>query len=201
MGSLPGQVDAGDLITWIDHPLIIFIDDLDHCAAEYVVNLLEGVQTLFKDRRVIYVISADRRWLYTCYETIYEKFGATVRELGRDLDCLFLEKAVQLSVSLPRLSPNLQASFWDYLVHGEPADVKQQMEKALADAKKEFEGAVTPEEIGERLKQSTDPIQEHARREEAVMRLATERAEARCSAHALAQEAFRRRRIWRPNSC
>lgn len=167
-----------DLITWIDHPIIIFIDDLDRCRSEYVVSLLEGIQTLFKDRRVIYVISADRRWIYACYENVYEKFVATVREPGRDLGCLFLEKAVQLSVSLPRLSESLQATFWDYLIHGQDEGVRQQVEKAATDARRELEGAFTPEEISAKLKSTSDPIQEHARREEAVMRLATERAEA-----------------------
>src|SRR3712207_7942290 len=40
-----------------------FVDDLDRCQSSYVIRLLEGIQTLFSDPRVMYVISADRRWL------------------------------------------------------------------------------------------------------------------------------------------
>jgi hypothetical protein len=166
-----------ELATWIGHPIIIFIDDLDRCKSDYVVNLLEGVQTLFKDGRVMYVIAADRRWIYACYQTVYEKFSAAVREPGRDLGCLFLEKAVQLSVSLPRLSDKLQEEFWDFLINGESQEVDQKMDEAATNARKEFEGLSTPEEIAAKLTLKSDPLQEHARREAAVIALASERAE------------------------
>ena len=165
------------LVTSIDHPIIIFIDDLDRCPSDYVVNLLEGIQTLFKDRRVLYAISADRRWLYACYEKTYEYFGTTIHEPGRTLGCLFLEKAVQLSVSLPRLSPALQAVFWDYLTQGESANVRQHLEHAAKEAQHDFEGAVTQDEIAARLRSSDDAIQTHVRREQAVLRLASEQVE------------------------
>jgi len=167
-----------DLVTWIDHPIIIFIDDLDRCRSEYVVSLLEGVQTLFKDRRVMYVIAADRRWLYACYGNVYETFADALQEPGRDLGCLFLEKAVQLSVSLPRLSETLQSAFWDYLINGGSREAAERIDSARADVRKEFEGAVTPDQIAAKLQPTSDPIKEHARREEAVMRLASEPAEA-----------------------
>lgn len=169
-----------DLITWIDHPVIVFIDDLDRCRSDYVVSLLEGVQTLFKDRRVMYVIAADRRWLYACYGNVYENFVDALQEPGRDLGCLFLEKAVQLSVSLPRLSETLQSTFWDHLISGGSNEATERVDAVRADVRKEFEGANTPEQIAAKLKppEPGDPIKEHARREEAVMRLASERAEA-----------------------
>ena len=167
-----------DLVTWIDHPIIIFIDDLDRCRSEYVVSLLEGVQTLFKDRRVMYIVAADRRWLYACYGNVYETFADALQEPGRDLGCLFLEKAVQLSVSLPRLSETLQTTFWDYLINGRSKEATERIDNARTDVRKEFEDAKTPEEIAAKLKPTNDPIKEHARREEAVMRLATERGEA-----------------------
>lgn len=167
-----------DLVTWINQPLIVFIDDLDRCRSDYVVGLLEGVQTLFKDRRVMYVIAADRRWLYACYGKVYENFADSLQEPGRDLGCLFLEKAVQLSVSLPRLSESLQATFWDYLINGRSNEAEQRLDSARADARKEFEGAITADEIAAKLQSVNDPIKEHALREEAVIKLASERAEA-----------------------
>jgi hypothetical protein len=166
-----------DLVTWIGQPLIVFIDDLDRCGSQYVVSLLEGIQTLFKDRRVMYLIAADRRWLYSCYRTVYHNFTEALEEPGRDLGCLFLEKAVQLSVSLPRLSKNLQRTFWDYLVNGQSSEAGQRLANARAQASREFAGAITPDEIAAKLKPTADPIAEHALREEAVIRLASERAE------------------------
>lgn len=68
-----------DLVEWIPRPITIFIDDLDRCQDKYVVELLEGIQTLFSNKSVInssnksviYVIAADRRWLYTSYKNYY----------------------------------------------------------------------------------------------------------------------------------
>src|SRR5271165_1401565 len=165
-----------ELITWINHPVVIFIDDLDRCKSECVVSLLEGIQTLFNDRRVIYVISADRRWLYCCFEKAYDQFKASVNELGRGLGYLFVEKAVQLSVAVPRLSPGFQAAYWDYLVNRGPQDVRSQIEGAAKEARSDLGSAMTEEDMAAKLKPDADPIRTHARREEAIIRLSTEEA-------------------------
>jgi hypothetical protein len=165
------------LVSCIDHPIIIFIDDLDRCQSEYVISLLEGIQTLFKDPRVIYVIAGDRRWLYACYEKVYEHFSTTVNEPGRRLGSLFLEKAVQLSVSLPKLSPDVQTTYWDYLIRGGSKSLRDSRDQAELEAANEFKGAGTPDQVAAKLKPELDPIRAQAFREQAVLRLATERAE------------------------
>ena len=57
-------------------PVAIEIDNLDRCRAEYVVELLEGIQTLLRDPqasrdlpRVAFVVAADREWLCDSYVT------------------------------------------------------------------------------------------------------------------------------------
>jgi tetratricopeptide (TPR) repeat protein len=165
-----------ELVTWIKRPIVVIIDDLDRCKSEYVVGLLEGIQTLFKDGRVFYVISADRRWLYCCFEKTYDQFKASVNELGRGLGYLFVEKAVQLSVSVPRLSPDFQAAYWDYLINGESQDVRSKLESAAKEAERDLGTATTEEDMATKLSPEPDPIRTHARREEAIVRLSTEEA-------------------------
>jgi hypothetical protein len=162
----------------IDRPVVIFIDDLDRCRSEFVVHLLEGIQTLFNDPRVIYVIAADRRWLHTCFEKVYEHFVGTVNEPGRRLGSLFLEKAFELSVSVPRISPELRASYWSFLVQGGGSDARERLEQAEREAREEFSGAETNDGVFARLRhEPDDPIQRQARRQAAVERLATARLE------------------------
>ena len=48
-------------------PIVVFIDDLDRCDTAYVVELLEGIQTLMKDVSISYVVAGDRRWLCSCF--------------------------------------------------------------------------------------------------------------------------------------
>ena len=175
----------GELIGWMgNHPVMVFIDDLDRCQSEYAVNLLEGIQTLFKDPRVIYLISGDRRWLNTCYEKVYKEFSESIKEPGRSSGSLFLEKAVQLSVSLPRLTFDLQERYWDYLI-GQGEENEDQLKiNAKEQAKTEFQNLKTPDEIAGAIRPDSSPFVVQSRREQAVLQLATERAE-RLTAHFL----------------
>jgi hypothetical protein len=63
-------------------PVAILIDNLDRCRGDYVVELLEGIQTLLRDETrdttddpmVVYLVAADRRWLCDSYLTVYDEF-------------------------------------------------------------------------------------------------------------------------------
>lgn len=167
------------LVTRIDRPIAVFIDDLDRCQKTYVVRLLEGIQTLFNDSRVIYVLAADRRWIHTCFEKTYEDFAETVNEPGRRLGSLFLEKAVQLSVSVPRLSPELKAAYWDFLLQGENGSEKA-VEALRQEVARELSGVETEGEVFEALGNAAadaDPVRQQIRRQVAVERLSGARAE------------------------
>ena len=169
-----------DLVGRIGQPVAIFIDDLDRCQEEYVIRLLEGIQTLFNDPRVVYIIAADRRWLHACYENTYARFQTQVREPGRSLGTLFLEKIFQLSVAVPRLSPEIQRSYWRYLVQGREVDVETDLDAARISARQEFDAATSEAAVFSRLsapEASEDPVTTQARREAAVERLASERVE------------------------
>lgn len=113
--------------------IVIFIDDLDRCQSAYVVELLEGVQTVFRRAPVIFVVAADRRWLNACFEEVYDKLRPSVHEPGKPLGTLFLEKTFQMSVSVPGISAQLKDAFWRHLIKVEArrsgeADVERMQE-------------------------------------------------------------------------
>jgi KAP family P-loop domain len=182
--------DPMKLIAWhfrkiiesIGSPVVVFIDDLDRCHGEYIVMLLEGIQTLFNNRNVTYVLTADRRWLYTSFEKAYEQYTDSIKEPGRRLGYLFLEKAVQLSVSLPRLSRDAQKGYWDYLIYGDSASLLEVRRQAQRDAEQSLSNANSHQEIANKLQSvsvesADDAIRIEALREAAVLRLATETAD------------------------
>jgi hypothetical protein len=109
------------IVRGLKEPTAIFIDDLDRCHEDYVVELLEGIQTLYRTAQLVWVVAADRRWLCNSFETVYEKFGSAIEESGQRLGYLFLEKIFQLSASLPRMSDNIKKRFWSELLSGEIA--------------------------------------------------------------------------------
>lgn len=88
----------------------IFIDDLDRCEVEPTVKLLEGIQTLFKDSKVLYVIAADGQWVSNCFDKKYHEFGALVSE-GQTVGNQFLQKTFQLVLDVPKLSKDKMKSY------------------------------------------------------------------------------------------
>jgi hypothetical protein len=154
--------------------VVVFIDDLDRCQGSYVIELLEGIQTLFKDAPVVFVIAADRQWLNACYEESYQQFKPLVCEPGKPLGTLFLEKAFQFATPVPGIPPELKEAYWQHLikVKEESAAVdtvaaRKQAEDQLCNAKAE---SAILRLVAESLKK---PFHEQrAIREEAVVRLA-----------------------------
>jgi hypothetical protein len=96
-------------------PITVFIDDLDRCRPEYVVELLEGIQTLFATEPVTYVVAADRNWLCDSFATAYCEFVDSVNEPGRPLGFLFLEKTFQISLEIPPMSSGDRGRYWGSL--------------------------------------------------------------------------------------
>ena len=126
-------------------PVVFFIDDLDRCTEEYVVELLESVQTLIRDapRRFArksrssapyFVVAADGAWLRRGFEQAYANFSEAVGQPGRPLGYLFLDKIFQLTVPVPAISLTAQESYLsDLLALEEPDSDEFAAEKAAVE--------------------------------------------------------------------
>jgi hypothetical protein len=165
----------------VNHPVMVFIDDLDRCQPEYVVRLLESLQTLFNDPRVFYIIAADRRWLYECFEIVYKDFKTTVREPGRRTGYLFIEKIFQMSLSVPAMSGDTQKTYMDFLYRGKKAEVEEKMAEAARQAEAEFRPTATTTGLVRQLEVPPPdttpdllPLVQQVRREAAVRKLASQ---------------------------
>ena len=110
------------------------IDDLDRCAADRVVKLLETVHTLLRESGgarffprwrapapLIVLVLADGRWVRTAFERQFSDFtglGSDVHGLGAD----FLQKLFDHTVLVPSLSSVQVRHYLDHLL-GPPDDV------------------------------------------------------------------------------
>ena len=110
----------GTIVDNTNDPVCVFIDDLDRCRADYVADLLEGVQTSFRHGRVVYVVAADRNWIKASFETRYGTFSSAIGSSGQPLGYLFLEKIFQLSTPVPGMGSRTRGAYWDQLVKGTP---------------------------------------------------------------------------------
>jgi len=112
----------------INKPVIVFIDDLDRCDRGYLVNLLESIQTLLNHKKVFYVVAADQRWLFAAFEETYKEFKDSIKEPGKKIGYLFLEKIFQLSMSIPQISDEARKVYLDYLL-GKSEQIEEKREQ------------------------------------------------------------------------
>jgi KAP family P-loop domain/Putative peptidoglycan binding domain len=114
--------------------LIVFVDDLDRCQPNYVVELLEGIQTIFTDVPVTYVVAADREWVGQSFQGQYRDFGDVMSRPGRPMGYLFLEKTFAVSAPLPRPSATAQRRYRDAVLSGRDGGEEPITPEARADA-------------------------------------------------------------------
>jgi hypothetical protein len=100
-------------------PIIVLIDNLDRCRAAYVVEMLEGIQTLLRHpgspkrwslRRprspargplIAFVVAADGGWLCDSYLHVYKEFEHSAQEPGRPFGLIFVDKIFDVALRIP----------------------------------------------------------------------------------------------------
>jgi KAP family P-loop domain len=106
--------------------MIVLIDNLDRCHAEYVVEMLEGIQTLLcnlpesngsspqktarRPRVVAFVVAADRGWLCDSFLHVYQDFAASAHEPGRPFGLVFLDKIFEFALRIPTVPAALSVA-------------------------------------------------------------------------------------------
>lgn len=146
------------LLEQAERPVIFFVDDLDRCQHQYVVDLLEAMHTLIKDgpRRkssakvraaAYFVVAADGAWIRSSYENAYEKFAGSVEEPGGSLGFLFLDKIFQLHITVPHVSPAKGTSYMRSLLTPMQAKEKEAADSAAKVVLAQLEDSSTEAEI------------------------------------------------------
>lgn len=108
-------------------PVIVLVDNLDRCHAAYVVEMLEGIQTLLRHPRTVrrwtlrtrtaepcppiaFVVAADRDWLCDSYLQVYKEFGTAAQQPGRPFGLVFVDKIFDVALRIPTVPPPLPGS-------------------------------------------------------------------------------------------
>lgn len=79
--------------------LVVLVDDLDRCLPDAVMATLEAIKLFLSVKKVAFVLAADQEMVR---ESIAVSLDATGR--GEQFALRYLEKIVQLPLSLPRIS-------------------------------------------------------------------------------------------------
>jgi hypothetical protein len=85
--------------------VIFYIDELDRCRAEQVVNMLEVVHLLLAFRNFVVVVGVDSRWLESSLRTVFVKELADNRSDGRRITVHnYIEKIFQVPIQIRGLT-------------------------------------------------------------------------------------------------
>ena len=85
--------------TQIDR-LVVFIDELDRCSPDTILDTLEAIRLFLYVGRTVFIIGADERHISYAVQTKFKEIEGTGIDIGKE----YLEKIVQYPVRIPRLS-------------------------------------------------------------------------------------------------
>lgn len=80
--------------------LVVFIDDLDRCLPNTVIETLEAIRLFLFVPNTAFIIGADEKLVYHAVKQRFPEIGGSTVDVGRD----YLEKLVQIPVHIPPLS-------------------------------------------------------------------------------------------------
>jgi hypothetical protein len=169
------------LVGAINRPVAVFIDDLDRCDGKYVVELLEGIQTLMRGAPVTYVVAADRKWICSSFEQHYRGFTPPIGEPGRPLGYLFLDKMFQISAAIPQLPGEVQSAYWANLLRATKSakKVEEDLHNARQRAEQETETLTRQEDLEGYVDQARERAEQSGSAKDALALQAARTAAAR----------------------
>jgi hypothetical protein len=93
--------------------VIVFIDDLDRCLPGTIVDTFEAIRLFLNAPKTAYVIAANRQIIEAAIDSRYRQLQMDGdRKVGHE----YLEKMLQLQVSVPTLSPVETVTYVSLLV-------------------------------------------------------------------------------------
>lgn len=82
--------------------LIIFIDELDRCNPETILETLEAIRLFLFTGKTVFIIGADERQISNAIRNKYSDIKGTGIDIGKE----YLEKLIQYPIKLPPLNSN-----------------------------------------------------------------------------------------------
>jgi hypothetical protein len=112
---------AGDPLPRIDR-IVVYIDDLDRCPPDRVVQVLEAVQLLLAVPLFVVVVAVDPRWLLRSLTVHYRELFETASAAAASQESSwgstptqYLEKIFQIPFTLPPVDPTGYTTMVDAL--------------------------------------------------------------------------------------
>jgi hypothetical protein len=136
--------DTGMPPTMAFRRIVLYIDDLDRCDAEKVVEILQAVNMLLSFRLFVVIVAVDARWLTRSLEKRYpDFFGA---KAGHATAADYLEKIFQIPYWVPKMTIEASQNLVKNLIAEDRTDDSQTLSvgETSAQTQEPNKGALTP---------------------------------------------------------
>lgn len=80
--------------------LVVFIDELDRCSTDTILETLEAIRLFLFTGNAVFIIGADERHISYAVRKKFEKIEGLQIDIGKE----YLEKIVQYPIRIPRLN-------------------------------------------------------------------------------------------------
>lgn len=80
--------------------LVVFIDELDRCRPDTILDTLEAIKLFLFDGKVAFVIGADERHISYAVKSKFKDIEGIQIDIGKE----YLEKLIQYPIRIPRLN-------------------------------------------------------------------------------------------------
>lgn len=97
------QKEFADILkdTKIEH-LVVFVDELDRCTPETILDVIEAIRLFLFAKGTSFVIGADQRLIEYAIRTKYKDVVGNNLDIGKE----YMEKVIQYPVNIPALDEN-----------------------------------------------------------------------------------------------
>ena len=95
--------------------IIVYIDDLDRCSGEKMIECIEAIKLFLNVKNTAFVLGADERMVERAIKEHYPEIEQDKRQIYSPFSD-YLEKLIQIPYRLPRLSLNEQYTYILFLL-------------------------------------------------------------------------------------
>ena len=176
--------------------IVLYIDDLDRCPPDRVIEVLQAVHLLMAIPLFVVVVAVDPRWLLECLELHYaELLRQKNTHVGAEWETSpqnYLEKIIQIPYSLRRMTAEGYQDFVESLFGKKEKELSEVelLERQRAEAHLEYERRLRERERALRTAQEDESDDEAAKKKasEAASMIASQIEEARNEEKRLASQ-------------
>lgn len=122
--------------------IVTFIDDLDRCSLDKIMNLIESIKIVLNGENCIFVLGCDNKYLESAINIKFRDYIDIMgNENSKELFAKrYIEKIIQVSFSIPKISKENKENFVDEIIGKKQNPKYEEVEYKVEKTELHFEG-------------------------------------------------------------